>query len=167
MAADNVIDAFLKLKGIKGESTDDKHTDEIEILSYRHGVSQHPGSDPSTAGSLSAGKCEHEDLVITKRVDIASPQLALYCCNGQHIPELVLTVHRAGGEKIKYLEIKCTDVLITSVNPWVDNRAGELPSEEISFKYGKIEWTYFKTTVSGQAAGEMKAGWDAIHNVAI
>lgn len=167
MATDHVVDAFLKLEGINGESTDNEHQDEIEILSYRHGLLQGAGSDPSTSGSLSAGRCEHDDLVITKRVDVASPQLSLYCCSGQHIPELVMTVHRASGEKTKYMEVRCTDVLITSINPWVDNRAGELPSEEVSFRYGKIEWTYFKTTVSGQVAGEMKSGWDLQKNKAV
>jgi len=167
MATDHVIDAFLKLEGIKGESKDSDHSDEIEVLSYRHGVSQGPGSDPSVAGSLTAGRCEHEDLTVTKRIDISSPQLNLYCCNGKHIPEMVLTLHRAGGEKVKYAEIRCTDVLITSVNPWADGRAGELPSEEVTFRYGKIEWTYYKTTLSGQVAGEMKAGWDLAGNQAV
>jgi bacteriocin-like protein len=30
-------DAFLKIDGIPGESTDDKHKDWIEILSFNHG----------------------------------------------------------------------------------------------------------------------------------
>ena len=33
-------DYFLKLEGIKGESTDDKHKDEIDVLSFSWGASQ-------------------------------------------------------------------------------------------------------------------------------
>ena len=34
------VDYFLKLEGIKGESQDDKHRDEIDVLSFSWGVSQ-------------------------------------------------------------------------------------------------------------------------------
>ena len=33
-------DYFLKIDGIKGESLDDKHKDEIDVLSFSWGVSQ-------------------------------------------------------------------------------------------------------------------------------
>jgi hypothetical protein len=33
-------DAFLNLDGIKGESTDDKHKDWIEISSFNHNITQ-------------------------------------------------------------------------------------------------------------------------------
>ena len=37
------VDMFLKIDGIPGESTDDRHKDEIDILSYAWGESQ-PGT---------------------------------------------------------------------------------------------------------------------------
>jgi len=33
-------DAFLKIEGIDGESTDDKHKKEIEVLSYHWSIAQ-------------------------------------------------------------------------------------------------------------------------------
>ena len=33
-------DTFVKIEGIAGESTDDKHKDWIELLSFSHGMSQ-------------------------------------------------------------------------------------------------------------------------------
>ena len=42
------IDAFLKMDGIKGESPDDKHKDEIVVLSWGFGISfQHDASGPT------------------------------------------------------------------------------------------------------------------------
>jgi len=38
-------DCFLKIDGIPGESTDDKHKDWIEVMSYSHGVSQMAGGE--------------------------------------------------------------------------------------------------------------------------
>ena len=36
-------DSFLKIEGIKGESLDSKHKDEIEVLSFSWGATQ-PGA---------------------------------------------------------------------------------------------------------------------------
>ncbi|HHJ18392.1 MAG TPA: Hcp1 family type VI secretion system effector, partial [Gammaproteobacteria bacterium] len=33
-------DMYMKIEGIPGESTDDAHTDWMELLSYGHGLSQ-------------------------------------------------------------------------------------------------------------------------------
>ena len=35
-----LFDAFLKLDGIKGEATDDKHKGEIDVLEFSWGLSQ-------------------------------------------------------------------------------------------------------------------------------
>jgi type VI secretion system secreted protein Hcp len=54
-------DAFLEIDGIKGESTDDKHKDWIEILSYSHGVSQ------SGAGSRRQGVTGTESSLLQRQ----------------------------------------------------------------------------------------------------
>ena len=43
-------DIFAKIGDIKGESTDDKHKDEIEVLSYSWGVANTPPTGPGGAG---------------------------------------------------------------------------------------------------------------------
>ena len=48
-------DAFLKIDGIQGDEQDDKHKDEIRVLSFTTEISQ-PESDPGHAGYLSPGK---------------------------------------------------------------------------------------------------------------
>ncbi len=53
-------DTFLKLGDVKGESTDDKHRDEIEVLAFSWGMSQ-PGS--MSGGGGSAGKVTFQDLL--------------------------------------------------------------------------------------------------------
>jgi len=42
------VDMFLKIDGIPGESTDARHRDEIDVLSYNWGKSQPPTA--SSAG---------------------------------------------------------------------------------------------------------------------
>ena len=66
-------DAFLKIDGIPGESSDDKHKDWIEILSFSHGLSQPASGSRSSGGAASAERCNHSDFSIVKTLDKASP----------------------------------------------------------------------------------------------
>lgn len=159
-------DAFLKIDGIPGESTDDKHKDWIEVLSYQHGISQPATASASSGGARSAERCNHQDFTIVKALDKASPKIALYCCNGTHIKEVKLELCRAAGDKQKYMEYKMTDVIISAVRPTGTAKGGEtLPLEEVSFNYGKIEWIYTETDhATGKPKGDVKAQWDLIAN---
>ena len=67
-------DAFLKIDGIDGESTDKKHKNWIEILSYSHGMSQ-PSSIASGTGGLTAERVSMSDFSVMKVLDKASPTL--------------------------------------------------------------------------------------------
>ncbi|MEW6730064.1 MAG: type VI secretion system tube protein Hcp [Acidobacteriota bacterium] len=155
------IDTFLKIEGIDGESTDEKHKKEIEVLSFSWSVSQPTSASPSTAGSLSAERAQFGDLVIVKAIDKASPKLMEACCSGEHLKSARLEMCRAGGDKEPYMEYKLTDVLVTSVRPGGSGHGETVPLEEISFAYGKIEWKYTKLNVeTGKAAGAVPGGWD-------
>jgi type VI secretion system secreted protein Hcp len=155
-------DAFLKVSTVPGESTDDKHKDWIEVLSYSWGVSQPSAGSRSTAGAASAERTNHQDFSIVKVLDKASVKLFLSCCKGEHIPEVKLELCRATGDKTKYMEYKMTDVLVTSMRPGGSAHGGEtLPLEEVSFNYGKIELTYTETDHgTGKPKGDVKSNWD-------
>lgn len=155
-------DAFLKVKDIPGESTDDKHKDWIEILGYRHGLEQPTSGSVSSGGSRTAERVDHDNFVVSKTLDKATPKLALACCNGTHIGEVTLALCRAGGDKQKYMEYKMSDVIVQSLHP-SGSADGEdkLPMEEVGFTYGKIEWTYTETDhATGKPKGDIKGSWD-------
>ena len=154
--------AFLKLTTVPGESTDDKYKDHIEILSYSHALSQPSSGSVSTAGGRTAERCDHGDFSIVKALDKASPKLALACCKGETIKEATLFICRAGGDQRKYMEYKMSDVIVSSVRPGGSSKGGEtLPLEEVSFAYGKIEWTYTILDPKTNAPkGDIKGYWD-------
>jgi len=159
-------DCFLKIDGIDGESTDDKHKDWIELLSFSHGISQPATGSAARAGARTAERCLLEDFSIVKTLDKASPKLALNCCNGKHIDDVTLELCRAGGDKQKFMEYKLSDVIVSSVKPGGSAQGAEaLPLEEVSFNYGKIEWTYTETDpVTGKPVGDVSAHWDLVTN---
>ena len=159
-------DTFLKISTIPGESTDDKHKDWIEILSYSWGVAQPSSGAQSTGGARSAERCNHQDLTVVHSLDKASPKLFLACCKGEHIPDIKLELCRAAGDKTKYMEYKLSDVIVSSVQPSGNSKGdGTLPMEAVTFNYGKIELTYTATDhKTGKAAGDVKAHWDLVAN---
>jgi type VI secretion system secreted protein Hcp len=161
-----MFDAFLKIATIPGESTDEKHADWIEILSFSHGLSQPAGGSRSTAGSGTGQRGDHQDFTVVKFLDKASPKLALACCKGEHIADVTLALHRATGDKQKYMEYKMSDVIVSSVSPGGSSKQDDaLPLETVSFNYGKIEWTYTATDhKTGKASGDVKSHWDLTKN---
>jgi len=156
-------DAFLKIDGMPGESTDDKHKDWIEVLSYSWGASQLASATASSAGGATAERANFQDFSIVKTLDKASPKLALACADGTHIKEVTIELCRAGGDKVKYMEYKMSDCIISSVS--VGGGGGGEPTESLTFNYGKIEWTYVQQKrADGSGGGQVAAGWDLEKN---
>lgn len=162
-------DAFLKLDGIPGESTDDKHKDWIEILSFSHGMSQPASGTRSSAGGATAARVNIQEFHVTKFIDKASVKITEVCCSGKHIPKVQIELCRAGGDKhLKYMEYKLADVIVSSQNSGGSASGSEdIPVEEISFSFGKIEWTYTQQKPDGTAAGQVAAGWDLAKNTKV
>jgi type VI secretion system secreted protein Hcp len=160
-------DAFIKIKDIDGESTDEQHKDWIEVISFNHGVSQQVSTTASSAGGASAERASFHEFIFSKQLDIASPALNLACADGTHIDEIIIELCRAGTDKVKFMEYKLTNCLISGVTitGGGGKNEGELPTESISINYGKITWSYAKQDRSGgKVAGNMATGWDLQKN---
>jgi type VI secretion system secreted protein Hcp len=152
-------DAFLKIDGIPGESTDDKHKDWIEVLSYNWGASQPSSASASSSGGASHERANFQDFTIKKVLDKATPKMALACAGGDHIKSVTLELCRAGKDKVKYMEYKLTNCIISNITN-AGGGEGE-PSETLAFNYGKIEWTYTQQSrADGSGGGQIPAGWD-------
>ena len=87
-------DTFIKIEGIEGESTDDRHQGWIEVLHYQMGLSQKVSTTASSAGGGSTERATFQDFSFTKLLDKATPKLALACAAGTHIDKIVVEVCR-------------------------------------------------------------------------
>jgi type VI secretion system secreted protein Hcp len=106
-------DAFLKIDGIEGESTDAKHQGWIEVRSCDNRITQKVSTTASSAGGATAERATFQDIRLTKLLDKASPKLAIACADGTHINSIVIEFCRAGTEKIKFMEIKLSNCIIS------------------------------------------------------
>jgi type VI secretion system secreted protein Hcp len=158
-------DAFLKIATIPGESTDDKHKEWIEILSYHWSASQAPGGAASMTGAHSGQRVDIGDFSIVKPLDKASPKLFMSCCTGEHISDVTLELCKAGGDKQKYMTYKFSSVLVSSVRPGGNAQGSDaLPLEEISFRFSKCQLEYIPIDKMGKPQGQVPAGWDLALN---
>ncbi|MDP9281492.1 MAG: type VI secretion system tube protein Hcp [Chloroflexota bacterium] len=133
-------DYFLKIEGIKGESVDDKHKDEIDVLSFSWGVSQ--TSVRSGAGGAAAGKAQLQDFHFTMLINKASPQLFLATADGHHIKQATFVgetrnTDRGGDQFFKYT---FTDVLVSSYQD-SGNANGVIDASALRFADVKVEAT--------------------------
>ena len=130
-------DIFAKIGDIKGESLDDKHKDQIEVLSYSWGVSNAGSMAHGSGGG--EGKATFHDLSFTHNVDKASPVLMQACATGTHLKEATITHRKAGKGQQEYLVVKMNDVIITSVT---HGGSGDGGSENVSLAFAKVDLEY-------------------------
>jgi len=132
------MDIFAKLADVKGESTDDKHKDEVEVLSYSWGVTNpvHIG----TGGGGGAGRATFQDLSIVHRIDKASPKLLEACATGAHLKEGTITFRKAGKGQQDFLIIKMNDVIITGMVQSAPS--SDVGSETVSLEFAKVDWEF-------------------------
>ena len=131
------VDVFLKLADVKGESKDDKHKDEIEVLSWSWGISN--PVDARAGAGKGAGKANFHDLNFMHSVDKASAVLMTKCATGEHIKEGTLVSRKAGKGQQEYLIVKLKEVFVSSVQP---SGSSEHPMESVSLVFGHIDLEY-------------------------
>jgi type VI secretion system secreted protein Hcp len=153
------VDYFLKIAGIDGDSTDTAHKGEIDIESWSWGES-HPGGAATGAGSgAGAGKVAMNDFTFVMKLSKASPRLFLACAQGEHIKSAWLTAHRAGEKQTDYfLKWSFGDLLVSSYQTGASE--GVTPTDQVSFRFSKIEVEYKGQKPDGTLASSIKAGWD-------
>lgn len=157
------VDMFLKLEGIDGESLDDSHTGELDVLAWSWGMSQSGSSHMGGGGG--AGKVSVQDLSFTHYVDKASGNLMLYCAKGKHIKEAILVVRKAGDTPLEYIVITMNGVMVTSLSTGGSGGEDRL-TENVTLNFAKVKVEYQEQGADGAGTPGPEFGWDIEKNVA-
>ena len=150
-------DLFLMVKGakhglIKGESQDDQHKGEIDVLSWSWGMQ----AKVHLGGGTATGKATINDLKIVKRVDSASTALMLALRTNEPIQKAVLTVRKAGKGHIEYLKVTIEQGRVVSLTiDTVETTGAPDILERVSFSFNKIEVEYVPQGKDGLPQGGM------------
>ena len=156
-------DYFLDIEGIKGESQDDKHKDEIHISSFSFGVTN-TGTGGSNLGS-GGGRSNVQDMHFTKLVDASSPNLFQACATGKHFPSATVTVRRAGENPQEYLVYKLTEVFVSSFST-SGHDGGGIAQESVSLNFSKVELSYTPQNADGTPGAKNTKTYDVKANKA-
>jgi type VI secretion system secreted protein Hcp len=150
--------AYLRLEGIEGEATARGHENWIEVLDFDWGVF----NDIPTAGTqiVAGSRVDFQDLVVRKRIDKASPSLAVLCAAGGAIGEGELVFYVGSNENPTGI-VSLTQLRVRSVASASGSSSGS--SEVLSLTFSTVEWTYYWYDDRGRS-GETRAGWDVREN---
>jgi len=158
------VDMFLRLDGIKGESKDSKHKDEIDVLSWSWGVAQ--TGTAHMGGGAGAGKAKAQDLTFVHYVDKSSPILLLHCFNGKHIKSAKLTIRKAGEKPLEYMTIELEDILISHVSE-SGSGGGDQLQEQVGLNFARVKAEYQEQKADGSGGKKVEMGWDIPANVPV
>ena len=144
-------DVFMKIDGVSGESQNDAHLNEIEVVGWTWKMSQMSSMMSGSGGG--AAKATVEDLVFFHQVDKASPTLMSYCLTGKHVPTAVLTMRKAGGVPFDFLRITMRDVVVTGV---------EMNSqhEQVRLSFSSVKQEYMIQNIQGGSGGVVTGTFD-------
>ena len=156
------VDYFLKIEGVDGESTDDKHKGEIELESWSFGA-VNSGSF-SSGGGGGSGKVAMGDFSFTKKTDKASAKLLTACATGEHLKKATLVCRKAGTDQQEFLTVILSPLLVSSYNTGGAAGSDVIPMEQIALNFGKIEYKYKEQKPDGSLGGEVIGGWDVTTN---
>jgi type VI secretion system secreted protein Hcp len=131
------VDYFLKLDGIQGESADENHKNEIQIMSWSWGASQ--VSSVAGTGGSGAGKADLSDFSIMTYFDKATPKLFKSICQGDHIKTGTMTAVKSGAQGKPYLKVDFTELFVSGLQI---SGSSEVPTVSLSFTYNTIKIDY-------------------------
>ena len=126
-------DAFLKLDGIPGESHDDKHKNEIDVISFSLGVTrQNERQRPRI-----------KDFQIVKYIDAASPLLFDAACEGRVIEQALFSLRSAGGKGgAEFYKIYFENVVVTNIQPGGSTSGDAAPMEQLALDFDSARIEY-------------------------
>ena len=150
-----MVDFFLKIESVPGDSHDSRHPDEIEVVAFSWGETQAVSVMGSGAGT---GKVAMEDFHFTTLIGTASPKLMLLCANGKHVKSAILSGRRPGVAQQDYLKITLSDVTVSAFH--LSASTGDGPMDEVSLRFAKVQIDYKPQKATGALGAAVHAGWD-------
>ena len=153
-----MVDYFLKIDSVPGDSHDAHHPNEIDVIGFALGET----SPPPAGSGTGSGKVVFEDFHFTTLTSAASPKLLLLCANGKHVKNAVLAARRAGNAQQDYFNLTFTDVTVSAYH--VSASAGDVPVDEVSLRFAKVQIDYRPQKDTGALGAAVHAGWDIKQN---
>ena len=160
-----MLDYFLEIEGVRGDSNADGYEGQIEVTDWSWSQTANISSE---SGAASERRLAVDPMRISKWADRATPRLMLACANGEQFERVILRCIRNVPIRTDVLRITLTEAEISSyaVNGPASNVVKDQPPnvdrprEEIGFSFRRIEFETTELRPDGTLAGFIRTGWD-------
>jgi type VI secretion system secreted protein Hcp len=173
--ASSLVDYFLKIDGVEGESPDQQYPGLIQIQSWQWAEENSGRWGYGSGGG--AGKVEMKDFEFRMVSNKASPKLFLLCATGEHIPQARLICRKSGKGQQDFMIITFSNGLVSSFRtlgnmPILMGHGSSdvdtvLPLDEIKINFARIEIEYREQRNDGTMGAVIKAGYDLKLNASV
>jgi type VI secretion system secreted protein Hcp len=117
-------------------------------------------------GVATAAKANITPIVLTKRVDAASPLLFINNLLGTKVPKAVLTFRKTVGIPLEFITITLSDVFISKYE-FGGSTDSEQPTESVSLSFKTIAYRFVPQKPDGSAGAPIEKKFDVIANKAL
>lgn len=152
-------DIFLNLAGIPGDSTNEQHPKEIEILSFSLNFSN---DSTRSAGGANPASCGN--IVVIKNIDRASSAILAALMTGKHVSTgtLSFTAPSGEGSTRDYYTLAMEEINFKSLLQ-SDATGGSPVTEQVTMTARRYLFVFRAQQPNGTFV-EQKFGWDCLRN---
>jgi type VI secretion system secreted protein Hcp len=130
-------DFHFNVSGVQGEDQDANFKNQIQLLSWSHGLSQQ--TTVAGTGGSAAGKVNVGEFSCMCYLEKSTTSLIQSICKGTHIPNATLTAVKSGANKA-FFTITLSEMFVTSLQY---SASSEVPAVSLSFSANQFQWEYF------------------------
>jgi type VI secretion system secreted protein Hcp len=152
-----LVDNFLRIEGILGESQDTLHKGEIEVDNWTFGGLL-TGADPGKG--MGAARPQIQPFQFTMKLNKASGPLFLVMATGQHLQKATLTCRKAGKAQNEFLKVTFYDVMVSAFKTTNAGTADVIPVDQVSLNFSRIEIEYREQRPDGTSGNPSKYVYD-------
>ena len=156
---------FMNYSGIKGESSDKGHKNWMDIENIQWGVNRRITTASSTQNDRESSNAEITDLVVTRHMDSATPNLFMESCCGTG-KDVVIHLSKTGtgsGADV-YMEYTLKNALISNYQVSAHSQDTNRPLEVLTISFVDIEVKYIPYDEDGNALSPLTVGFDTATN---
>lgn len=156
---------FMEHPEIKGEVADSQHRGWIDIDDVSFSTRRRITSDPATRNDRESANAEITDLMLSRRVDSATPYLfvASCCGNGQTVTiKLTKTGNGVGSDT--YMTYTLKNALVSSYEVDAHAQANVRPTELLTLSFVEMELKYTPYDDDGNAKAPIAVAFNIATN---
>ena len=147
---------FLRIDDVRGESQDENHREEIEVLNWSFTLNLPISTSANTRRRTQPAP---PVISITHYIDRASTALMLLHLRQEVIREAVLSVRSSGRNPVDYLNISMERCTIQSLTPMGEAGLNRM-TETMTITFAKMKEEYTVIDHRGSPAETTTAEWD-------